>query len=198
MLTDNKKWIMSLPSKCGSSRFYYMQEKYPKFAKRLGDWHGGDGTGDHEENLKRFKTRLLLLRDPLNRMVSTFWFMLTQEPGKSKRFDWWQKQDFNAFSEWVLDHRANAERRLAMLRPLRKYYNHFKPTHLILLEEVDNIWPFVGHQWMEIYYSTRKRATTRRKSVKETVRKKLVPRFKDWLLEDYHTLDVYEIPKEVR
>lgn len=178
LVAHDNSWVMAMPSKCGSSGMYNLQ-KATNFCRAVGAWHGGYKMDFKERNIvETCKARLLLVREPLSRLVSLYWFIINEHYQEFTRkclgLPWFSlgKQGdhttaFNLFCEWLPSSEAQRHR---MFWLFSGYVNRFKPTRLIRMEtDLERFLRKEGGKELSKVYSTVGRNQGRGKPIEETV-----------------------------
>lgn len=140
---DNS-WVMAMPSKCGSTGMYHLQ-KHTDFCDNVGGWHGGWKMDKKEQSMVQpCRQRLLLVREPLSRYVSLYWFILNRHYKEFTRhtehLEWFRRgeagdtgESFDLFIRWVGDPTSTASK-CRMFWTFEGYARNLKPHHLVRME----------------------------------------------------------------
>ena len=130
MILDNeKKWLISLPPKSGT---YSFEKSLKKYGVRYGQMHG------HEKMIG--VRRVLIVRDPIDRFCSMYWFCKQHIHRKTFFVAVYKSAtDINTFVRAWLDKRKVSGNKNLWTRSMTYYIETFKPTHVVKLDALGNI-----------------------------------------------------------
>lgn len=176
-LLDNSM-LVSMPTKCGTERLKSTLVRKVQVACEMPEDHG----------LRRyagFDNYLLLVRDPLERWVSTFWWLKSTE----------KNQGFQGIVEGVLDRFSDFAALVAtrpskafVFKTLDEYVREFNPTRLCPLETLVDRWgEYFDPSWRDAYLSATPHKTRGKVPLEKTV-KKLPAAFVRMLNAEYDAL----------
>lgn len=176
-LVNGKPTMITIPCKCGWQGMVNLLVNRIKVATIVNPHHGWNYVpGDFY--------RVLLVREPLERWVSYFWFMKNHRSSMcGPQFD-----SFYKFSRMIGQYKGIS----AVKQPLYIYENS-KPDLVVPQEMINNLWSkFLPMDWLEVYNKTAKHVTKDRMSVEDTVNQ-MDTAFKDNLVLEYKFLLKYGI-----
>lgn len=180
----DKSRLIAMPTKCGTERLKSTLVKKAKVAIELKHDHGWIQYSGYEQ-------RMLLVRDPMERWVSTYWWLKSTEANQGfKHIVGDCLESFYAFAALVSTQPSNAY----VFQPLCKYVDEFEPHRLQPLETILMDWNKVfGRKLKETYVNTAPHKTRDRKSYNDTV-KKLPKSFLSYVEMEYDALQIYDNP----
>lgn len=177
--------IVSVPSKCGWQRFYGTLVKKAGIARNILPNHGDDQHADE------FKRRVLIVRDPLDRTVSQYYYV------KYANRKWVRlNEHFKTFYRFTKFLTTEERNRSFMFQPLHEFVENFDPHLIIEQERIEERWEEAfPKDILPIYQKTSKHGTPTRRPIEETI-SKVHPDFIDYLKVEYGYLkDYYSIRK---
>lgn len=189
MLRFSENQLMATPAKCGSSRFYYLQKRFPEFATRERKKHDGFQPKNYEGNV-----RILVVRNPIDRFVSLFNFFLhTQTSSKTLSSRGWViEKNFTEFTRFFIECKFKG----AMWRTPGEYLTTYDPTHIVRLEDIDCLWKIIGSKFKKEYWKTSQRKTPY--IVTNPFESKVSPEFSNLVKQEYSLLRNLYNEKETR
>lgn len=172
-LKDNSV-LLAIPPKCGYQGLLNTLVFHLKIATKVLPEHGWT---IHPE----YSKRVLFIRDPLERWISYYWFIKTQQSSKATR----HYDTFYKFTKYLTNYKGNAIQAVGLHR-----WEEFEPSLIIRQEDIEeqweNIFP-VGT--LGRYQKTSKHPTKKRRSIVQTLTHSGVfPGFINLLSEEYRFL----------
>ena len=193
ILSNNNKWVLCTPAKCGSTAVEQMICKSHKIGRKitLKEATGRDcqrfphGIAyQHGAEYKGPGKRLLLVRHPLERWSSIYWF--------TKKNQRWHlakhTEDINVFTDRWFDLRKN-DPYIINLMMLNEYVNIFKPNHVFKIEEVENLLSYIELPVNKISHSNTNNSNIGWKETKELLTSKNIRRLKELIKPELELFD---------
>ncbi len=169
--------LIATPSKCGSERLIKTLTR-TGLAVHIPEKHGWrqeDGYG----------CRALLVRDPLERWVSTYWWIKSTPTLQGYRQLAKVMSSFKTFTEWL----AQRASRSYVFQPLTRYIEEFNPERFIPLERLMVNWDdWLPSTALGVYRATVPHKTRGRLLTTETVDEGVALAFRSLLAAEYATL----------
>lgn len=146
------------PSKCGTERL--VRTLVPEFGHTNKEKHGWT-------HLEGYEKYVLIVRDPLERWVSTYWWIKgtgTYQGYRSLISPY--MKSFHDFGQFVAMRRSKS----FVFNTLDDYIERFKPDVIQRLEDLEESWPeYLPPEAHQIYLEATTHKTRHRKTTEETI-----------------------------
>lgn len=173
--------LISVPPKCGwmGLKSCLLRNNW---AVNINPQHG-------REQHTGYDKRVLVVRDPLARSVSMFWY-IQQANSKWAHLNDPHLKNFYSFSKFLGTYQGKVT---FMFHTIDTFVKEFEPHLIIPQEKIEDRWEeFLLPEYLPFYRKTKKHATRARKTLEQTI-KKVHPSFIPWLEKQYDSLgDLYD------
>ena len=173
------------PSKCGTERL--VRTLVPEFAYKVREKHGWSHVPGYEKYV-------LMVRDPLERWVSTYWWIKNSGTYQGYRaIIGPYMKCFGDFTKFIASRKSQS----FVFNSLDEYHLRFDCTDVQKLEDLEDSWPgYLPQEAYQTYMGATAHKTRDRKSVEETLAgQTLSPQFLDIIRTEYLVLrDHYPKP----
>lgn len=168
LVANDKSWVLCCPPKCGTTGIQTLAKK-TKFCQYHPHFHAPvstDCSNKEWDLINSCKRRYILVRDPLKRMISLFWYVNNLPSNREALKKWisgnvlekkhkWQEEcntdpvnSFDLFCRYVEDNQYRTFER-PMVRSLHTYIQMYNPDEVITMEE--DLIPFIKSFGNEIF-----------------------------------------------